>query len=100
MPKLEVHADADDVLVEFDRVICIHRGKGRGACHVIPATISVIAGHLPQINKQIFDLERPVLGEGHFKSAADGPAEFSIILIRQAGQGSFYIRAGTTSGPI
>ncbi len=100
MPKFEVHADADNVLVEFDKVICIQRQKGRGGCPVKAATISVIARRLPQIDKQIFNFERPVLGEGHFNSAAGGPAEFSIILEWQAGQGSFYIRAGPAGSPV
>jgi hypothetical protein len=82
MPILKVQADSDDVLVKFDNVIRIRRdngwlGRGVGR-NVIAATISVIAGRFPQINKQIFDFERPILGEGNFNSRAGCPAEFRI----------------------
>jgi hypothetical protein len=84
MSKLQVHADTDDALVKFDRVIRIRCGNGWGpgdGCRVIAATITVIAGRIPQINKQIFKLERPILGKSNFNSRTDRPAEFRITLV-------------------
>src|SRR5262249_7634592 len=103
MPILEVHADAENVLVELDGVIAVHcvdNYRRGSACHVKAATISVIAGRIAQIDKQIFSFERPMLGKSHFNPAADGPAEFRIGLIRQARQGSLYIRTGTAGSPV
>ena len=92
MSIFKVQTDADEVLVEFNSVIAIHRVDSGGGCHVKAATISVIAGGIPQIDKQIFDLESPVFGKCHFNSRADSPAEFRVGLVRQAGQGRLYIR--------
>ena len=103
MAILKVQADAENVLVEFDGVIAIHRVdnyRRGGACHVIAATISVIAGRIRQIDKQIFSFDRPVLGHGYFNSAAHRPAEYRTTLIRQAGQGRFYIGAGAAGGSV
>ena len=96
MPVLKIQTDPENVLVKFDGVIAIHRGS----CCVKTAAISMIAGHVPQIHKQIFSFERPMLGEGHFNPGAHGPAEFWIILEWQAGQGSFYIRASAAGGTV
>ena len=103
MAILKVQADAENVLVEFDGVIAIHRVdnyRRGGACHVIAATISLITGRIRQIDIQIFSFERPVLGHGYFNSAAHRPAEYRTTLIRQAGQGRFYIRAGAAGGSV
>ena len=100
MSIFKVQTDADEVLVEFDSVIAIHRVASGGGCHVKAATISVIAVGIPQIDKQIFDLERPVFGKCHFNSRADSPAEFRVGLVRQTGQGRLHIRTRAAGGPV
>src|SRR6516164_311383 len=103
MAILKVQADAVNVLVESDGVIAIHSVDNRGphdGCHVVAATISVIAGRIRQIDKQIFCFECPMLGHGNFNSAAHRPAEYRTTLIRQAGQGRFYIGAGAAGGSV
>src|SRR5262249_8047878 len=74
---------------------CGHRCRG---CHVIAATIAVIAGYIP--NQEVFDLCGPVVGERHFNHGAGRPAEFRIILRRQAAQRSLQIRTGAAGSPV
>jgi hypothetical protein len=87
--KLKVQADPDDVLVQLDG--CIYRWVGR---NIVAATIAVVADCIVQIDEEILDLERPILRERPLQSRARCPAKFSIILVRQAVQCRFYIRAG------
>ena len=60
----------------------------------------MIAGGIPQIDKQIFDFECPVFGKRHFNPGADSLAEFRTALVWQAGQGRFYIRARAAGSPV
>jgi hypothetical protein len=105
--KLKVEADTDDVLVKFDGTIRIdcRDGACRGDClegrGIIAATISVIAGYIPhQIDKEILDFERPILGERELNPGTGCPAPFSIILVWQAAQRSLHIRASTACSPL
>src|SRR5262249_10998631 len=101
MAKLKVHADADDVLIEFDGATRSRRGSGGGGGGVIAATISVIAGYISdQVNKEEFDLGSPIVGERPFQSATDCPAEFRVGLRRQTVQPGLHIRAGASGGAI
>src|SRR5262249_61119756 len=95
MAKLKVHVDADDVLIEFDGATRSRRGSGGGGGGVIAATISVIAGYISdQVNKEVFDLGSPIVGERPFQSATDCPAEFRVGLRRHTVQPGLHIRAG------
>ena len=99
--KLKVYADTDDVLIEFYVTIRIDTRECRCCGGVPAATIAVIAHCiLRQVDKKVFDLGGPILGERPFQSAADCPAEFRVGLHRQAVQRRLHIRAGATSGAV
>jgi len=102
MHKLEVHAEADEVFVQFDNVIRTDRPRERRhrRRRVIPATIAVIAWRRAEVDKKVFDLCGPVVGERPFQSGTRGPADLKIGLPRLSVQPDLHIRAGNAGGAI
>src|SRR5215471_11408311 len=64
------------------------------------ATVSVIAGYIPQVDKEVFELDCPVVGERPFQSAARGPADFKPGLRWQPAQSGLQIRAGDAASAV